>query len=563
MHVAVPTGTQLQLFAKPRDGMPLEKQTATTVNNSGANVYYTTASSDGHWLAGFEEDGLSLWSLGEAPPQRAAKFILPLPRGNIVPGSFSPDAQWFCFTDNSNVQSAAHLIDLRGETPREATVLKAEADEKADAPAKGFQHATFLSDGRLATADRNGRTWFWQINDGEPQRVGSIRETGLMDAASDSLRLAIADGAGLRVWDLSVEPPRLIGKATSVLTDDNVSSAVLAPDGESLFSAHLNGAVRFWDVSRNDVTELDPLVANPQTNSWYRGMKTLDQLLFASNESSRIGVWKPTRDGMQPVPEEMPAVFVLNASQSQHSLIVREALHGGGTALYQCDTGRVLQTRRIPGDNVHSAAFHAPSRRLALGRHNGSNEVLELWGWESEEAPARKLAEVNGTKDNLEQLAFAEDGRSLVGRHGISTVQVWDVKDDQIIPRTMLPERTYGVFKLAVGPDGRKVAAVSGNNLSLWDLMSDLTQPTMTYTIPGTKSVAFSSDGRRVAASFWQNSASAGVQIVNLATGAVEKRLTFPGRVDQLDFTADGRHLITGNANATIYVVRLQGPPTK
>ena len=51
------------------------------------------------------------------------------------------------------------------------------------------------------------------------------------------------------------------------------------------------------------------------------------------------------------------------------------------------------------------------------------------------------------------------------------------------------------------------------------------------------------------------------MQIIQLASGVVEKRLTFPGRVLELTFTDDGRHLITGNA--TIYVVRLEPAPTK
>ncbi len=53
------------------------------------------------------------------------------------------------------------------------------------------------------------------------------------------------------------------------------------------------------------------------------------------------------------------------------------------------------------------------------------------------------------------------------------------------------------------------------------------------------------------------------MQIIHLASGVVEKRLTFPGRVHELAFTDDNRHLITGNANATIYVVRLDPAPTK
>ncbi len=73
--------------------------------------------------------------------------------------------------------------------------------------------------------------------------------------------------------------------------------------------------------------------------------------------------------------------------------------------------------------------------------------------------------------------------------------------------------------------------------------------------------MAFSPDGRRLAASYWENGASAGVQIIQLASGVVEKRLTFPGRVHELTFTDDSRHLVTGNANGTIYVVRLNEPP--
>ena len=75
--------------------------------------------------------------------------------------------------------------------------------------------------------------------------------------------------------------------------------------------------------------------------------------------------------------------------------------------------------------------------------------------------------------------------------------------------------------------------------------------------------------GRRLAHRFLMNSIpvrdlrvqiNAGVQILNLASGVVEKRLSFPGPVHQLDFTDDSRHLVTGNA--TIYVVRM-APPSK
>ena len=115
-----------------------------------------------------------------------------------------------------------------------------------------------------------------------------------------------------------------------------------------------------------------------------------------------------------------------------------------------------------------------------------------------------------------------------------------------------------------MAPDGLTRATFSTHGgLELWNLKSDLTKPTTSFAISGPNAVAFSPDGRRLVASFWENGASAGVQIIQLASGVVEKRLTFPGRVHELTFTDDSRHLITGNASGTIYVVRLEPAPTK
>ena len=563
-------GHQLQIFAKPHDGVSLEKQTTTTSQN-GEGVYHATASSDGRWVAGFVVPGsIGIWRLGDAPPQRSAKFVIRATDGYVPPFNFSPDGKWFSFTDTSQGQGTIHLIDLRGDTPREATVLKADADEKSDAPAKGFEQGTFLSDGRLATADRNGRIWFWNINDGEPQRVGSIRDTGVITAASQSLRLVVRPShTTLKVWDVATDPPQLIGSSSSSFPADNIHTLAIAPNGETIFTGHLNGAVRFWNVSKSGLAEIDPLLPNPRyTNVYTQHVKVVDRFLCSTSESARVGIWWPTRDGLQPLPEQSASASasVLAASTKQRQFVVRESFQGGGTALLRCDADRITPTRRVSGDSAQSAALNDDGHRLAIGRHNGTDMVLELWGWESDDLPARKLAEAKSSPHVPIQLAFADAGRAVIGRVGLG-IQIWDVKDDELISRVALPPfggfQTATYQQFAVSPDGLTVATVASNGLGLWNLKSDLTQPTTRFETSGFSAVAFSPDGRRLAASFWENGASAGVQIINLATGVVEKRLTFPGRVSELTFTDDGRHLITGNANATIYVVRLQGPPTK
>ena len=551
-------GRQLQIFAKPRDGVSLERQTATSASHN-ERIHHATASADGRWLAAFDlPANIGLWRLGDATPQRVAKFVLRAIDGNIPPVSFSPDAHWFCYTDTSQGQGTVHLIDLRGDTPREATVLKADADEKGNASAKGFEHGAFLSDGRLATADRNGRTWFWKINDGKPQRVGSIPESGWIYPAAKALRLAInVGGATFSLWDLSADPPQALSRADhSSFTLDNISTLAIAPNGETVFTGHLNGAARFWSVTQAAVAELDPLVPNPKVADLYGvRLKVVDRFLCTSAESSRTGIWQPTRNGMQALIEASPTLGILGASSARRQLIVRELGKEGGTVLLRCDANHVMPTRRITGNNARSSALNDQGDRLTIGRHNGTEEVIELWGLVSDELPAKKLSEIKLSPDSVPQQAFAEAGLTLIGRAG-QRIQIWDVKDDQLILRTALAPRANCQF--AVAPDGQSFATASYDGLELWNLKSDLTQPTARFAIPGTGTVAFSPDGRRLAASFWEHGVSTGLQIINLANGVVEKRLTFPGQVQEVTFTDDSRHLITGNANGTIYVVRLE-----
>ncbi len=560
--VSVPgkSSVQLQIFAKPREGEPLELQ-STTNSDDGSRL--AIASSDGHWLAAFEYNlgGIVLWKLSDTPPRQFAKFKFRVPYANVPPLSFSPDAKWFCFTDLSQEQSTIHLIDLRGDTPREAAVLKADADEKSDAPAKGFLHAVFLADGRLATADRNGCNWLWKMTEGEPQRAGKIQDSGvsLYYAPSKSLRLVVSNSATFGVWGLTADPPRLLGRSTSAFPIDNIQDNLRsAPDGDIVFTGHLNGAVRFWNVSQAGVTELDPLVPNPHRLDGLGTTKVLGQFLCASQESVRIGIWRPTRDGLQQVPEESSSLLVWGTSRANRQLIVGESGGAGGTALFRSEEGRVTPTRRITGGGVRSTALNDAGHRLALGRHNGAEEVIELWGWESEDAPSKKLAEVKSATAHVVKLAFADGGRSLVSRHG-SAMRIWDVQDDQLVSRTMLPEDQYHQF--AIAPDGVTLATVGHSGLRLWNLKSDLKKSSSEFVVGESHAVAFSPDGKRLAAASGGTGYVTGVQIINLASGVVEKRLSFPGPVHQLDFTDDSRHLVTGNANGTIYVVRLAPPP--
>ena len=70
-------------------------------------------------------------------------------------------------------------------------------------------------------------------------------------------------------------------------------------------------------------------------------------------------------------------------------------------------------------------------------------------------------------------------------------------------------------------------------------------------------SVAFAPDG--------QTLASAGptgrLMLWQTATGQKLREWQLPGTILRVEFTPDGRHLALGNANGTVYVLRLAAAP--
>src|SRR5207248_2742790 len=70
---------------------------------------------------------------------------------------------------------------------------------------------------------------------------------------------------------------------------------------------------------------------------------------------------------------------------------------------------------------------------------------------------------------------------------------------------------------------------------------------------------AYSPDGQRFARTWGGNSGI--VHVLEAATGKLLRTLTLSVPLDRVAFAPDGRHLLTGNADGTVYVFRLAPSP--
>src|SRR5262249_30143161 len=133
------------------------------------------------------------------------------------------------------------------------------------------------------------------------------------------------------------------------------------------------------------------------------------------------------------------------------------------------------------------------------------------------------------------------DGRRLAaGSDGV--VKVWDWKNRQLLHR--LPGHIFHSTPVAFSGDGRRLAAGSWQEgVRLWDAETG-GQPLRTF--PGYRhpisALAFSPDGGRLASASYDRS----VKVWDTTTGGLLHHLWHTGNVECVAFSPDGRRLASG-----------------
>jgi WD40 repeat protein len=512
----------------------------------------------------FRTTGAILWDLSGPQPTKMAS--LPL----AVPLAFSLDGKRLATCDGK-AHDQVELWDLAGGKPVRRETLPGSVEA-----------AAFGRDGdSLITCDlgaKNLRVWRGLKDLKDLKKVELPLPRGPLGAEEGAkptfscagTKLILQGKKSLTVWDLAPSQPKLVARVPRPL-----SAADITPDGLTLIGRTNQGRLLQCAAVRGvfglgvEVQESYPtncLALSADGRTLATGYSAVRLWQVGKHLEERLPLRGPIGPvlGLTFLPDGRSlAAFV--RSQPRDWVLWRWDLEGK-TAKQLVSVGLI---------DAAAAVFSPDGKLLAVPQGQGITLLDPLSG-----KPRGRL----NTSASL--LAFSADSRTLAGRCPDGSVQLWDIsRPSRAKKRQRL---TVGGSQIALSPAGKRLACAVGiYDVSTgkqirplkWDghiafsppdgqllalsgrpgcpavcLAEARTRKTPQTLPPFGSLLCFSPDGRHLA---WTINGQ--VYVADLDTGRrlQPRRLPFP--VLAMAFAADNRHLALGNANGTVYILRLPG----
>jgi WD40 repeat protein/tetratricopeptide (TPR) repeat protein len=479
---------------------------------------------------------------------------------------------------NTDVTAATRKPDLRGFEWYYYQHLLEDSAAVFSGHADSVVAGAFTADGPLVTLDQNGQLRRWDLGS-QAEDPASRRDLPGGPAAQvrvlspDGRLAALAEGNKVRVFDTATGHEKFAVDSASrnhrrplfsrdgdrlVIVDDKIRW-LSAASGERIASLdeNLNG-VRCLALSADGLT-----LAVGGYGS-FGALASIFRLDAAAKTVTPLATGVGTRD-------ETQEGSALTADGGWLAVSMTGTLN-----VFDAATGRLIARHTSAhASRIVAIAFSGDGARLATADVEGT---IKIWAdLPKLDSKSAALLTLKGHQGAINTVGFSSDGKRLVTASADKTARVWDLENVGAAIRPLEGLSDQWLVRTRFSPDGQLIAAATGRSLRLWDaatgrLVREL-PPVDRGQITG---VAFSpTDHRLLAVGYGGEVDVSYVALWDIDAGTERARLSgatdlpdfeaspYNGQVGALAFSPDGKYLVAGFGDKTLYVTAVSPYPLK
>ena len=225
---------------------------------------------------------------------------------------------------------------------------------------------------------------------------------------------------------------------------DDVTSVVFSPDGRTLASGSEDDTIRLWNVE----LELDtgPILWDLET-----GQQVANTREEVNNTQQLLKIFEGHKDKVNSITFSPDGRTLASGSVD------------GTVRLWDVNTGQETRTITTDNDSVESLVFSPDAMMLA----GGTSAALYLWDANTGQL-LKRLQEKQHYFDDVADIAFSPDGRTLASSTRNRGIHLWDANTGQLLK--ILRE---SASRVSFSPNGLTLASLSDDTtIRLWEIPS-------------------------------------------------------------------------------------------